>query len=212
MTSLPFWDSTDEGEADSYDRVLLGGFDLPGICDLKLKLKRKLDVKEGSGSDYDTVADKGQRSADIKIVVSVFEREQWDGWVNEALPVIWPAAGKGKPQPQELVHPFTSANRIGAMVIESMDFDGPTDGVLTITISGYAWGQPKPSPVKTADKAKASPSSTQTADPNSAAQQNPFDPNSSLLDNLVKSLDPKGSRGTPKGPGAPSRDPNLLKP
>lgn len=211
MASLPFWDSDDDDEAGEWDRCQLGGFDLPGlVADVDVKPARKLDVKEGSGVDYDTVADKGQRSAKIKITVQVFEREQWEAWEDEIIPAIWPAAGKGKPLPQEIVYPKTSLFRINAMVIEDIDPQGPKDGILTVVISGYAWGKPKPSPVKTADKSKSS--GAKAADADKAAQQSPFNPEGSLLDNLVNSLDPKRSGGTPKGQGAPSRDPNLLKP
>jgi hypothetical protein len=211
MASLPFWDSSDDEEAGAWDQCLLGGYDLPGIVEVEVEPKRKLDVQEGSGSDYDTVADKGQRSADIKVIWQVFEQEQWDA-CEEIMAVLWPASGKGKPGPLEIVHPKCALFRINAMVIEKINPQGPVDGVLTITLSGYAWGKPKPSPVKVADKAKANAAAPTTADPNSASQQKPFDPNASLLDELVKSLDPKGAAGKPKAAGAPSRDPNLLKP
>ncbi len=211
MAKLPFWDSEDDEEASQWDDCDLGGFHLPGICDVKVKAKRKLDVQEGSGTDYDTVADKGQRSADVKITCKVIERDEWDGWVNDVLPAIWPAGGKGKPQPLEIVHPITDIFRISAMVIQDIDADLSDDNIFTIVISGFAWGKPKPSPVKTADKAKGS--EAKKADPNKAAEQAPFNPEASILDSAIKALDPDGKlAGKPRGQGAPSRDPKLLKP
>lgn len=209
MASLPFWDSEDEGEASAWDECELGGVLLPGLSDVRVKPKRKLDVQEGSGTDYDSVADKGQRSADVKVVVRMWERAHWERWQDEVIPKIWPAAGKGKAGPLDIAHPRAALYRVTSFVIADID-DDIDDGVMTVTLSGFAWGKPKPSPVKVADKSKGG--GADKPDPNKAAEQAPFNPEASILDEAVKSLDPTGRFGKPKGQGAPSRDPNLLKP
>jgi hypothetical protein len=211
VASIPFWDGTEE-EADVWDSCSLGGLELPGLCDVEVEPKRKLDVQEGSGTDYDTTVDKGQRSAEVKVIWQVFEREQWVK-AQEIVPKLWPVAGKGTATPLALSHPKAALFRIDAMVIEKIDPRGPKDGVLTITISGFAWGKPKPATVKAADKAKAN-ADVLTVDQDRVAAKtaDPFNPEAGVLQNLIDTLDPKRQGGKPKGAGAPSRDTDLLKP
>jgi hypothetical protein len=211
--TLPFWDSDDPAEAAVWNECGLGPFKLPGLCDVKVHPRRKLDVQEGSGTDYDPVTDKGERSAPVKILWKIWTRAHWVE-AQRIIPIIWPAAGKGKPLPLDLTHPMADHFRVRAIVIEDIDPNLGDDNVLIYTVAGFAWGQPKPSPVKTADKSKGSQGDVLAVDHDRVAAKtaDPFNPEADTLQSLINALDPKREGGKPKGAGAPSRDPDLLKP
>jgi hypothetical protein len=121
MPTAPFWDS----DPDSWDRVILGGLTLPGLCKVEgLKSPARWDIKEAPGTDGATETYKGYTPASLTIRVTIWTEEQWMT-IQPMIEALRPRPGKQTPKPFDIVHPATAARGIRSVIV--MDVEGPED-------------------------------------------------------------------------------------
>lgn len=127
-----------------WDIVWLGGRELPGIAQVKkLKVKRKIDKKNGPGRDAATLTHQGYDGAEFDIVLTIWTPDQlteWDG----CRPLIQPVKGKAPSQPLPIEHPLCAEYGVGTVYVEEItDDEGKVRGSREITIAVTEW-LPKP--------------------------------------------------------------------
>lgn len=106
MAAFPSWIE----DPDSWDRVGLADFWLPGICTVSgLEISRAVDIKKTKGSDGATLTDNGIDPATFQIEVRLTANE-WPLWLA-ILPKIHPRRAGGTREPQKITHP--EPNHVG---------------------------------------------------------------------------------------------------
>lgn len=151
--SIGHWNRPDSD--DSWDFCLLGGKFLPGVARVHVKLKSDLDTKKPKGSKLASIADKGDKPAEIEIELILEDVEDLDE-LEAQLPNLRPRSkGVGR-SPLEIVHPNPNFWGITAVTVDDVDapHPDPVDGWV-LRISCLEWA---PEPVKVdASKTKTKP-------------------------------------------------------
>lgn len=125
MPNVPFF--TDDPA--SYDRVVFGGIELPGIAEIEdLEVSSRWDIKEAPGTDGATETYKGYTPASFSIRVRLWEPEHYRIWQN-VLSQIRPRPGKSAPGALDVTHPDTAIWGIKAAIVTSIR--GPLKGGAT---------------------------------------------------------------------------------
>jgi hypothetical protein len=97
--AIPFWDEFSEGyEGDVYprqewNRVQLGGFVLPGKCEVDGSAKHRIDVQTANGRDGGVLIERGYQPGTLDIDMTLWTPLQWSTW-NAMRPSIFRRAGK----------------------------------------------------------------------------------------------------------------------
>lgn len=159
MPAAPFWYS----DPDSYDRVILGGITLPGVCSVEgLKVASRWDIKEAPGTDGATNTYKGYTPAALTVRVRLWTEEHWSLW-QTALAKLRPRPGKATPTAFDITHPATAAWGIRSVIITEIEGPTPGDplGVMDFTLACREYfAPPKKNTTGTATSSKANGPST----------------------------------------------------
>ncbi len=100
--TVPFW--YDKGGAAAWDKVILGGFTLPGVARVEdAKAARALDSKRAKGRSGASLVDEGYTPAEFAVVLTVYEAAHLRE-LEQILPKIRPARGS-KPEALSIAHP-----------------------------------------------------------------------------------------------------------
>lgn len=165
MTTFPHWNS-ESFEANFWNIVWLGDFQLPGKAEVQLTKSRRIDVQTSPGSDGAYLVDKGIDPAQISITLSQWNEEQWSDWV-EIFPQLDPQTAGTKRRPLEIYHPLPLTSGISTVYVQEISVNHPeSGGVRTINIKCIQWfPAPKPAKTKKDPKKKASNGAVEPAVP-----------------------------------------------
>lgn len=147
--SSTFWDSTvtaggsdpggyfgDTYSANPWNYCTIAGQKTPGIAEVQVTPKLKLDQKKANGRHGSTHTKTGYDDAEVDIKIYMWTPEQWAVYEQHIVPIIWPPA---KPDAQEaqqsnnktkkretafdgalsFVHPNAALYRVSAVVVTS---------------------------------------------------------------------------------------------
>lgn len=154
--SIVFWDSDETGytgetwAANEWDRVVLGGNVLPGICSVRATAARAVDKKRGAGFNGARVTVQGYDPQPVEIHVRLWTPEQWDYW--QALhPLFFDRAKKKTIEALDIYHPSLALLGINSVVVSriSSPEQGTTRGEISIRIMCEEWSPPKKRKVAT---------------------------------------------------------------
>jgi hypothetical protein len=160
---VPFW----RDQPRIYDRVVIAGYELPGICSVDAEHRRKLDKKNAKGEDGATITDDGEDQAPVEVRVELYTLEDWNRF-QQVVPHINPK-GPGKRVGVSIDYPTLALFGITTIYVEAVSvpkFDGKRQ-FMTCTIRATEWRPPpkaaKASKSTTTDESKDSPKSNREA-------------------------------------------------
>jgi len=135
---IPFW----RDEPRSWDRVVIAGVELPGVCDVDAELRRKLDKKNPKGIDGATITDDGEDQTPIEIQVKITTREDWTKF-QSIVPYINPK-GSGKKVAVSVDYPTLALFGVNRVYIEAVRVPkfGPRRQYVTVSIRASEWRPP----------------------------------------------------------------------
>lgn len=110
-------------DPEAWNTVRLGDHTLPGIAEVTMGKKRKVDFKYADGKDGGTSTDKGSEPARLKIRLTMNARQWREEWVP-LLPYLEPSEGKPR-GPFGIVHPEPNSRKIEAVEILAINADPP---------------------------------------------------------------------------------------
>ncbi len=166
MSGLPFWGDNDQAKAAVWNTCRLGDVQLPGICSVKPKKGRDVDIKKAKGQDGHTMEDHGSSVGEVAITLILYDRASWEAW-QKVRPTIDPNRPGATRKPLEIQHPACADRGIKDVYVVDIDADPPTArGGMRITIHCKEWfAAPK--------KSKGASKLTKTI-PVTALRQNSF--------------------------------------
>ena len=147
---------------DLYDQITIAGVTLRGLVRFTGELGRKLDVKNAKGADGATITDDGADPETIEIEYTMWTREQWFAW-QQFVPIVNPAAQKGKLKPVDVDHPIFALHGIKSIYVEKLAVptQGRLAGTLQTRIRAIGW---RPEPKSTTSKSSTPKSSDPSKD------------------------------------------------
>jgi hypothetical protein len=122
-----FWSANEESGdvrgwnqlyATGWDTVILGGLQMPGVCEVDCETQRHVQKKKGQ-EDGARPTYRGQDPAPVTIKVKISTSEQWAKY-QEVKAKLWPAGGKGTPAPLPISHPSTEEMRVHNVIIKKV--------------------------------------------------------------------------------------------
>jgi hypothetical protein len=140
-----------------WNSVNLGGTVLPGICEVSVRQKRRVQQKKAAGADGSTPTFIGLDPAEVSIRVRLWTAEQFNAFDN-LRSVIFPRMNKGQPPALDIVHPLTAHYGIASIIVVSLDGPSPggATGEFSATLSCVEWAAPKKG-AKTVTKTVSAP-------------------------------------------------------
>ena len=135
-------------DPETWDRCILGGIELVGLSDVKIKRARKIDVKKSAGTDGASTTDHGYDPANVEIIWRFNflwpghpSKEEQFALAMAALAKLEPKADKEKRPPLSIKHPVASFRRVKSIIIK--EIDGPDIDKMsklhTIKIHAIEW-------------------------------------------------------------------------
>lgn len=131
---IPHWDD----DPKSWDTLLLGGAELPGVVDIDGSKGRKVDVKTRKGSDGATLTDNGYDPAKVTIKLRIWTPEQWRLW-QIIFPLIDPKRLGSVRVPFDVQHPSLAAIGIRSVYVTTVAVPKLQGGVLNVTLNAVEW-------------------------------------------------------------------------
>lgn len=151
----PFWDHApsgsyvqfDERRITAWERVSLGGFDLPGRCTVASPGRvRKVRTNSGPGDEAEEIIDLGASAAEVQIVVQVWTQPHLRRWEDfndiyqRQLAKVRAEKVKGEADApaMDVVHPGLNLAGIRSIYVYQVSVLAPsgTKGVMESTILG----------------------------------------------------------------------------
>lgn len=143
-SGVPFWKDVPR----IYDRVVMAGFEFPGVCTVDAELRRKLDKKAPKGTDGATITDDGEDQAPVEIEVRLYTREDWQRF-ELIVPFISPKT-PGKRVAVAIDYPTLALFGINTVYVESVSvpkFSDDKRQFMVVKIGATEW-RPPPKPAK----------------------------------------------------------------
>ena len=132
---IPYWWASPE----AWDTLVLAGAPMPGVARVAVARTRRVEVKGARGQDGADYTLTGYDPAEITISLTIHTEAQFEEAVN-LLDAIGPGvatAKKAKSLAVDIAHPCTQIGApISAMIIESIDYDMPNNGIYVVNIKG----------------------------------------------------------------------------
>jgi len=152
MASIEHWNRPDVYA--SWDVVFLGGFELPGVARVEVKIESDLDTKKPKGAKQATIADKGDKPSKVTIEL-VLEDDGDLEKLQAQLTNLRPRSKGAGRAPLEIVHPNPNFWGITAVTVDDVTAPHP-DAVegWVLSISCLEWA---PEPVKVDSNTKKKP-------------------------------------------------------
>jgi hypothetical protein len=143
---VPFW----KDAVRIYDRVVIAGFEFPGLARVKGELRRKLDKKAPKGVNGGTTTDDGEDHHPVEVEIRLYTREDWQRF-ELIVPFISPKS-LGKRVAVTIDYPTLALFGINTIYVESVtipDFVDDKRQHMVCTIRANEWRPPpKPAPSK----------------------------------------------------------------
>lgn len=114
---IPWWDDAQA----PWDAVELAGFALPGVCNVKGKVGRDIEVKKSKGSDGASIKDNGYKPAPVTVTWRVHTKQQWQE-LQEFLPTIHPRTQGGERRAVSIKHPAPNLLGVDQIYIRDIVF------------------------------------------------------------------------------------------
>ncbi len=151
----------------AWDRVRLGGKDLPGLARVRGKLSRKVDVKHAPERFGATLTDLGVAPAQFQIVLRLWTPDHLNSWELFA-PFLAPPPNKRNPKPIEVEYPSLILHGIRRVYVVGIGLLEETQvaGVWQTTLDCLEWRPASPAEAVTPTSAGID----LTATPNVAAR------------------------------------------
>lgn len=111
-TGLPFWGD----DPDAWDHVRLGGFTLPGLCEVDGDIEQKVDVKKPAGSVGGRTTVLGFELAKFKITLSIWTPQHLTDFAL-LMRALKPLAKAGHPKPLEIYYPSLEAVGVRSITV-----------------------------------------------------------------------------------------------
>jgi hypothetical protein len=167
------------GASNPWDKVILGGQVLPGLCKVKIGREHKLNVKESAGTHGADVTDQGYKVAQVTITWTIWAPSHWD-LAQDVLVNIEPPP-KGTPLYQwpkfPILNPVCQSrgvNDVGIKAIDGPD-DGSVKGTKAITLHCLHWHKPNK------QTATNTPQGALTSGPNALVPGRSGDPSKGVI-------------------------------
>jgi hypothetical protein len=139
----PFWDASSSAEAQPLERigpwesVQLGGFWLPGICEVRSPgSTRRVVYAAGPGDSHEEKIDTGAESADVQIIVTVWTRDHLAAWESFHEHLEKNTGTRAAPKAMDIVHPGLNLAGVAAVYVLSVSVleSGPARGTRQAVI------------------------------------------------------------------------------
>ena len=130
------WDV--DGGWVAWEKVSLGGFELPGLVDVGGSKSRKVDIKEVKGSDGATITDNGYEPAKVTIDLRIRTPEELATW-ELVFRVIDPRRKGATSEPWSIAHPAVNMIGITSIFVQTIDVPKLSNGVLSIKLQCVEW-------------------------------------------------------------------------
>ena len=141
-SGIPWW----KDEPRIYDRVVLAGFEFPGICTVDAELRRKLDKKAPKGVNGGTITDDGEDQAPVEVEVRLYTKEDWERF-ELIVPFITPKS-PGKRLAVSIDYPTLALFGINTIYVEAVSIPKFADDkrqYMVCRIKATEW-RPPPKP------------------------------------------------------------------
>lgn len=140
--TVPFWGEPiatldpSNAQIPAWQVVRLAGETLPGICEVTGKLGKRFDLKKSKGSQFSTLTHQGQDPAEIRVVESIWTRQQLLAlW--RILPILQNATtslANGQIQACEIRHPALDLYGVNAVVVRGLTLPKLEKDVLKLEL------------------------------------------------------------------------------
>jgi len=121
----PYWADNDPAEAAAWNTVRLGSVQLPGLCVVKAKKGRDVDLKKAKGQDGYGSTDNGATAGKVTITVTLATRQDWIDW-QKVRPLIDPNRPGATRSPLEIRHPETADRGILNIYVDEIGGEPPS--------------------------------------------------------------------------------------
>jgi hypothetical protein len=159
--SVPFWDDTlltlEMGaEVSAWDQVLIAGLALPGLCTVRSKKHKRIDIQKKKGTDTARMVFTGYDPGEIVVSVRIWTKAQL-AQLQQIIPVIRPKTDGKSLKALDIYHPSLALVGIHSVVVDTIDtleptpvkgiwqmaihcleYNKPSDKDVTATVSGSA--------------------------------------------------------------------------
>jgi len=152
-TSLPFWRANtaalweDRSYTNPYDKVYLGGLEVPGLSVVKTGVSNSIDVQKTKGKSGSAITYNGTELADVDVTATIWMPRHIDMY-QALLKLVQPGAAKKGLEPNvvPIQHPVTAALGILKVVVKELSgFDISGDGSeATFSIKLLQYEPPAP--------------------------------------------------------------------
>lgn len=126
---------------DAWDTLTIGGVTLPGLCKVTCSKGRKIDVKDGPGTDGSYNTDQGYQGAKISIDWKIWTADQWHAR-RKGLALVDPAPTKSDAKALTVGHPIFSDRNIQAIQITNVAGPDDEDGARVYKITAIEFRPP----------------------------------------------------------------------
>jgi hypothetical protein len=123
--TLPYWADNNPAEAAAWNTVRLGSVQLPGVCVVKAKKGRDVDLKKAKGLDGYGMTDNGASPGKVTIDVTLTSRDDWSKW-QKIRPLIDPNRPGATRNPMEIKHPETEDRNIRNIYVDDIEGEPPS--------------------------------------------------------------------------------------
>ena len=113
--AVPFW----LDDPDSWDKPIVAGITMPGICDVDGTGLAKLDKKTAPGSSGATLTYLGADPIDAHIICTIWTADQL-ATLQQVVDKITPLPGKGRRKPIPVSHPLFQMHRVSQLFVSKI--------------------------------------------------------------------------------------------
>lgn len=139
--------------SSAYDRLKLGGKDIPGVAHVSVKLTTGVDLQKPRGRKKAKHIDDGDKPARIDIDLELLPEEYTQ--LQQHVNILRPRGKKAARDPLSIVHPKTAFWGIDAVSIGEIHDPAPGPGeTVIIKIEAYEWVSAPPEVNKPTKKPK----------------------------------------------------------
>lgn len=148
---LPFWTTNvaghweDASYANPYDKVYLGGLEVPGISDLKTSIVNSIDIQKSKGKSGSKIKYNGTELANITVTATIWMPGHITKY-QQLLGLIQPGAAKKGLQPNivPIQHPLAAALGILKVIVKEISsLEISDNGTAKFTIHLIQYEPPK---------------------------------------------------------------------
>lgn len=140
-SGLPHW----HDDPEAFDALFLAGQQIPGVAQVKVSRKVKIDKKSPKGKNKATITKQGVEAAEVQITIRLLDAADFEA-IKELMPLLEPVADKkttGSDDALDIAHWATWMRNIESIVIEEVDGPELNDGIFELKIKAVEFERPK---------------------------------------------------------------------